>query len=136
MPERKYPDPDAALRDGLRRLDVPPVSHGFDDRVLAAVRQPRGWRALWPNLRPALAAGTVSMVAMLGLIHWGLSSPATAPAPASACASAPAANIDLERLLDHPEAPRLGLYAWRPTLRPQPSAKPQGGRSSLPSPIA
>jgi hypothetical protein len=134
MPERFFPEPDAALREGLRRQDVPEVAPGFDDRVLAAVRQPGGWLTCWPGLRHALAAGALSMVAMLGLIRWSLTSPATMPAPKSAWA--PAAAIDLDRVLDHPETPRLGLYAWRPSPHPQPSVKPVGGRSSLPSPIA
>lgn len=91
---------DAALRHGLRDLEVPEPSPDFDERVLAAVRGRSPLREIFLSyLRPALATASASAVATLLLVHWS-----TRPVHTVEAADIPPA-VHVER------TPRPGLAA-------------------------
>src|SRR4051812_28759638 len=88
-----------ALAEGLRQLSTPEVSAGFDERVLAAVRQPAPRRlpawASWRMLRPVFAGAAVSLVAMLAIGSWLMRLPLDVPG-ASARGDVVATAVDRE----------------------------------------
>ncbi len=100
------PTLEAALRDGLRRLPVPPPSTDFDARVLDALRVPSPWwRSLWHAARPLLAGTACSLVVTLAAVAWTTQTPATAHRAASPPVTAKPRPLDMaavDRLLDRP----------------------------------
>ncbi len=112
---------DAALRDALRSLPVPPPSADFDDRVLAALNAPRpwrqrlSWRRVWQPVQPLLLGTSCSLGLTLLLLHLMLSAPLAVPAPPALTnlAAAPSTPLPpLDALLDRPNLRAGSLAAW------------------------
>jgi len=75
-------NPPPTLAEALRSLPVPPVSAGFDARVLAALEAPVPlWHRLWQTTQPLLLGASGSLAVTLVLLHVTLSAPTTAPSP-------------------------------------------------------
>jgi hypothetical protein len=110
MPDRT-PDEwtDMALRQGLRDLDIPEPSPGFDARVLAAVRGRSPLREMFYSyLRPALATAAASAVVTLLLVQWS-----TRPVHTVAAAEPPPAT-HAERVPE-PDLATRALESAHPT---------------------
>ena len=126
------PPEDARLADALRSLPVPTPSAHFDDRVLAALRVPvprwqrLTWRRLWQPVQPLLLGTSCSLALTLLLLHFTLSVPQAAPAPAPPAASnlASAPLPPLDALLDRPNLRAGSLAAWNSDLSTE-DAEPQ-----------
>ena len=141
---------EGALRKGLRELPVPPVSAGFDDRVLAAVppgaglRQGQwGWRPLWHSLRPVLGGAGCSLVLTVALYAWTVRLPVDSR-PARATTASDWVSLDraLERAAHDPSA--LGYFTFfrrnrhpAPPPASAPSVEPpqRDDRSSRPTSV-
>ncbi len=114
---------DAALRDALRSLPVPPPSADFDDRVLAALTAPRpwrqrlSWRRVWQPVQPLLLGTSCSLGLTLLLLHITLSAPLAVPvsSPPALTNLAGASLVPLpplDALLDRPNLRAGSLAAW------------------------
>ena len=118
-PLLKEADPDAVLRDGLRRLPAPPVSAGFDARVLAALAQPPTlWEQLRASavstLRPLLCGTACSLAVTLGALFWTLHAPpctVSEPGP-PARAARPLDMAAVDDLLNRPMLGARSLTVW------------------------
>ena len=97
-------DSNDVLCDGLRWLSPPVPSSDFDDRVIAALRQPGSWReALLRVVQPALSGMCCSVLATLAVIYWTVNGPASFPVPR--LPAMPTAHVNmalLDMILDEP----------------------------------
>jgi len=132
MSDRRFEEPDDALRQGLASLPVPELSGGFDERVLVELRRPAPWwtafRALisWRELRPLASGAVCALVATVGLYAWSSRLPLNAPPH-----PVPGGDhsIVLERMLDSIDTGGLtfgpALGTTRPMERPVRAAPPK-----------
>ena len=101
-------NPPPTLAEALRSLPVPPVSAGFDTRVLAALEAPVPlWHRLWQTTQPLLLGASGSLAVTLVLLHVTLSAPAIAPSPdpirvQTYAATPPTPMPSVDAILDKP----------------------------------
>ena len=101
-------NPPPTLAEALRSLPVPPVSVGFDARVLASLNAPMPlWRRLWQTTQPLFLGASGSLAVTLLALHFTLSAPAIAPAPVpirvqTYAAAPPTPLPSVDALLDKP----------------------------------